>query len=565
MGRLLVPSKECAVLRNCTDLLRRLLSGCLSVLILVGLSAGPVLATDEVEAHEHTYTTVEVVATCTDPGLILSVCTVCGVEEITEIPALGHDYDQGFCLRCGAEDPNHTAEPAPSDPEAAAPEDPEDPSEEEDEEEPKEVSAHVEPAASYSEGHACEYYAETLPGWTLFAFGHLDRGYRGCAVTNLTAGETQAIKNAILLSQGEDPVGCMAAAQVIHDQYVYLGGAFWSFRSVKNLINGWWDPAAWSTEWVNPEGLDTTAAEDAFDYIFRQGNAFLPHNMIMLAQLPAPDWDPQELAPGTEPLGVVRLLRGEGETAETVYLGLWGYSPCDSDADWSRNPNAALTWSTGSAATTREEIQEELLRLLYDSDEGIVTCDFDSYSEIEGRHEGIDFALEEDCPLYAITDGVILRISRSPELTTLAVYDEAADKTVVYLHLAISEGLEEGGELHRGDFIGTESSYGASGAHTHVEVVEGESGWANISVADGKEGAGYELAMTLENEDPYYYWSAALTGVKAEGVLGHMADGPVTITWPWPGLQALLPEPTEQAATSKTGGVKTGSLTCLTK
>ena len=84
-------------------------------------------------------------------------------------------------------------------------------------------------------------------------------------------------------------------------------------------------------------------------------------------------------------------------------------------------------------------------------------------------------------------------------------------------------------------------------------------------MADGKEGAGYELAMTLENEDPYYYWSAALTGVKAEGVLGHMADGPVTITWPWPGLQALLPEPTEQAATSKTGGVKTGSLTCLTK
>ena len=43
-------------------------------------------------------------ATCTEPGLMAGmICRVCEkvLQEQTELPALGHSYEQGVCTRCG--------------------------------------------------------------------------------------------------------------------------------------------------------------------------------------------------------------------------------------------------------------------------------------------------------------------------------------------------------------------------------------------------------------------------------------------------------------------------------
>ena len=546
-------------------MLRRIAAGSLSALLVFQAAVAPVLAEEDAELHEHTWETCVTMPTCTEDGLESSICTECGAAAETVLPALGHDFSDsdGTCVHCGAapEERSGDAEASEIDPQ------PEPQETEAPEEEALEVCARVEPAASYSgEGAVCEYYAYTLPDPVLWAFGHLDPGYTGCAVTNLTEQEAQSIKNAILLAQGEDPTACVVAAQVIHDQYVYLGGQYASFRDLRYLLMRCWDESAWSEEWVNPDDLDTAAAEFAFDYIFVQGNAFLPHDLTLAATLPEPEWDPQALFPGAEPIALFCLRSAPGEEpAEDRYIGLWGHSDYDSDGLFAGqyNPNASLRWSTGSRLSTREDIQAELTRLLYDSGEGVVTCDFDGYTEITGRHEGIDFCLEEGAPVYSLIDGVILRVSRSSELSTLAIYDETRDKTVVYLHCALSAGLREGDPIHRGDFVGTESACGANEPHTHVEVVEGESGWANISVAvQGSET--YELGITLENEDPYYYWAQVLGGGSATGVLRHMTDHPITIQWPWPGLEALLPpeEPETEPvpARSVRNPVKTGAV-----
>ena len=58
-------------------------------------------------------------ATCTEPGMTAGKkCSVCGevLEAQKEIPALGHDFKDGKCTRCGAEDPDYKPEPTPVDP-----------------------------------------------------------------------------------------------------------------------------------------------------------------------------------------------------------------------------------------------------------------------------------------------------------------------------------------------------------------------------------------------------------------------------------------------------------------
>ena len=58
-------------------------------------------------------------ATCTEPGMTAGKkCSVCGevLEAQKEISALGHDFKDGKCTRCGAEDPDYKPEPTPVDP-----------------------------------------------------------------------------------------------------------------------------------------------------------------------------------------------------------------------------------------------------------------------------------------------------------------------------------------------------------------------------------------------------------------------------------------------------------------
>ena len=54
---------------------------------------------------EHEYGAMMIAEpTCTEAGSIELVCSKCGNESITEVPALGHKYVNGICTRCGQSD-----------------------------------------------------------------------------------------------------------------------------------------------------------------------------------------------------------------------------------------------------------------------------------------------------------------------------------------------------------------------------------------------------------------------------------------------------------------------------
>lgn len=54
-------------------------------------------------ACEHTWSDPVVKdATCTKDGSSTKTCTKCGEEDVTVLPKLGHDYVDGVCTRCGA-------------------------------------------------------------------------------------------------------------------------------------------------------------------------------------------------------------------------------------------------------------------------------------------------------------------------------------------------------------------------------------------------------------------------------------------------------------------------------
>ena len=56
--------------------------------------------------HVHSYIAVETAPTCTENGYTTYTC-ICGVSYTDgEVPALGHEYEDGLCIRCGKEDPD---------------------------------------------------------------------------------------------------------------------------------------------------------------------------------------------------------------------------------------------------------------------------------------------------------------------------------------------------------------------------------------------------------------------------------------------------------------------------
>ena len=176
------------------------------------------------------------------------------------------------------------------------------------------------------------------------------------------------------------------------------------------------------------------------------------------------------------------------------------------DDSYARYQGPATYSVEGIGGVGKAYIQSILIRMLYGGAGGMIACDFDGYTSTPGRHEGIDFWGGNGSPVYSLTDGEVVRVAVGADggaLSTVAIYDPVNNKTVVYLHMAPSEVLYAGQKITRGTFIGLESTRGASAAHTHVEVVNGRSGYASLSVSD----------YTLENEDPYYYWAAILSSL----------------------------------------------------
>ena len=70
------------------------------------------------EGHVHEWEsdfTVDTDPTCTEAGSKSIHCRTCSAKkDVTAIPALGHDYKDGFCTRCGERDPSFV--PGPVDP-----------------------------------------------------------------------------------------------------------------------------------------------------------------------------------------------------------------------------------------------------------------------------------------------------------------------------------------------------------------------------------------------------------------------------------------------------------------
>ena len=141
---------------------------------------------------------------------------------------------------------------------------------------------------------------------------------------------------------------------------------------------------------------------------------------------------------------------------------------------------------------------------LYKTDSGYISSYFDGYVNTSGRHEGIDFARGSGVPVYALTQGWVIRktegasgsTSGSGALSTLAIYNRDQDFTIVYLHANPLNGLAVGEFVSRGQQIGFEDNRGAGAAHTHVEYRPGRHESAAVSVGD----------PVLDNPGPSLFW-----------------------------------------------------------
>jgi murein DD-endopeptidase MepM/ murein hydrolase activator NlpD len=148
---------------------------------------------------------------------------------------------------------------------------------------------------------------------------------------------------------------------------------------------------------------------------------------------------------------------------------------------------------------------------LYNASGGSITCGFDGYVNTPGRHEGIDIARSLGSDVHALVSGTVTYVAAgstgSSGLSTIAVYNAAADKTVIYLHTAPRSFVSVGDSISRGEVIADESWHGVSSsgaAHTHVEMRLGRQTHAAKSVND----------PTLDNPNPTSFWNSEGYNVK---------------------------------------------------
>lgn len=147
---------------------------------------------------------------------------------------------------------------------------------------------------------------------------------------------------------------------------------------------------------------------------------------------------------------------------------------------------------------------ENMSFALYNTSGGRLTCPFDGYTSVSGRHEGIDFARSIGSPVYALLGGTVTHVAPGANggaLSTIAIYNSAANATIIYLHAAPITGLSVGQNIGRDQQIATEAYRGISAsanAHTHVEMRPGRQTHASKSLGD----------PVLDNPNPTAFWNA---------------------------------------------------------
>lgn len=172
--------------------------------------------------------------------------------------------------------------------------------------------------------------------------------------------------------------------------------------------------------------------------------------------------------------------------------------------------NNVLIGSRGVTIKGKASVNTNMSQALYKNSNARLTCGFNGYRNTRGKHEGIDFSCYVNAPVYSLTDGTIIRITKgyngSRGLSTIAIYDSISNKTVIYLH-SNPLGLRVGQKIIKGQKIATQGWRGCSsmsGSHTHVEVRNGRKTSAAKSVND----------YNLENPNPTSYWNSKGYAVK---------------------------------------------------
>ncbi len=107
---------------------------------------------------------------------------------------------------------------------------------------------------------------------------------------------------------------------------------------------------------------------------------------------------------------------------------------------------------------------------------GRISSDFgvraDPFTGKQKGHKGVDIAAPAGTPIYAMTDGVILRRYFSPSYGNVIYIKHDDGKASRYAHMSsFQPGFREGSRVNQGDLIGYVGSTGNStGAHLHFEV-----------------------------------------------------------------------------------------------
>ena len=110
---------------------------------------------DNTPVCEHTNKTTTTTATCTKAGVETVTCKDCGKTVSTEnVDALGHNYVDGTCSRCGEADPNQGGSTEPTEPELLAT-----------------FTLGANGSASHADGSEKTSYSETNNGYTLTLSG----------------------------------------------------------------------------------------------------------------------------------------------------------------------------------------------------------------------------------------------------------------------------------------------------------------------------------------------------------------------------------------------------------
>jgi len=106
-----------------------------------------------------------------------------------------------------------------------------------------------------------------------------------------------------------------------------------------------------------------------------------------------------------------------------------------------------------------------------------ITSDWNEIDNMHPNgHTGIDYALPQNTPLEAISDGVIIGVSTNEILGNNIRYKTAEGEIIVYGHLS-SFKAKIGDIVHKGDIIGMsggdpkiQPSGRSSGSHLHLSV-----------------------------------------------------------------------------------------------